>query len=687
MVVRGASVESAVGEPYQPLVEGLETTLAGLSDGRLRSVIGRSATIWALLMPTVGERLDDMGIDRSPPRLVAPDQLGSRVLESLMGLIERLAATGVVLLILEDLHWADPATRAFVGAMLRVRRQLPLCLVLTYRPEDLLAATPLATDRRRPHRRRRDRAHRPATVGPDALERLVTSLQGARPAGDVMAAIQFGSGGNPMVVRHILAANRSVDGVRLSDSFEDGVGAMLDALSPAARAVVRLLAAARQSLPRSTVAGARPGGLRITTAAISNAIASDLVTETGDRLAIGHELHAEVIESLELPSERVELHALLALMLAASPSRAAWHLEAAGRTGDALAAHRRAADLSGMTDPGETTLFHRVRIMELSAADLPGADALRDGDDATDLLLAARAAAACGAFRRAAGFLRRAIAATGRARQGERHDLRRVSTGGLHEELGRMLWASGDLAGGIAAMEHALATLPPGPSQARARALATLAQHLMLDGRFVESTALAEQARDVADAVGPVARPELAHALCTLGVDRAWQGSLDQGLGLLKASAAVARREGRLDDLMRAALNRTTLLDLDARREQALEVVTVGIRDADSGGLGRTYGSLLRGNAADILYQLGRWAESEAECRVGMEWQPTSVAWFAPRSTWGSCSWSRAPTTKPRTWWDKRCSSWTRCPPVSGPPWCSGPPSVSPCGMARSPMP
>ena len=67
-------------------------------------------------MPTVGERLDDMGVDRSPPRLVAPDQLGSRVLESLMGLIERLAATGVVLLILEDLHWADPATRSFVGA-------------------------------------------------------------------------------------------------------------------------------------------------------------------------------------------------------------------------------------------------------------------------------------------------------------------------------------------------------------------------------------------------------------------------------------------------------------------------------------------------------------------------------------------------------------------------------------------
>ena len=103
-----------------------------------------------------------------------------------------------------------------------------------------------------------------------------------------------------------------------------------------------------------------------------------------------------------------------------------------------------------------------------------------------------------------------------------------------------------------------------------------------------------------------------------------------RGWPCVRVSAQVARREGRLDDLMRAALNRTTLLDLDSRREQALDVVTVGIRDAQAGGLGRTYGSFLRGNAADILYQLGRWPESEAECRVGMDWQPTGVAWFSP---------------------------------------------------------
>jgi DNA-binding CsgD family transcriptional regulator/tetratricopeptide (TPR) repeat protein len=632
VLVRGTAVESATGEPYQALVEGLATTLASLSDVRLRMVVGRSAHDLVAVMPSLDARLQALDIDRSPPRLVAPDERGSRVLEALIGLIERLAATGVVLLVLEDLHWADPATRAFVAAMLRVRRHLPLCLLMSYRPEDLSRRHPwrplalaLEAD---PGTERLELA----PLDADAEERLVTGIQGDHPASDLMAAIHVGAGGRPLMVRHLLSAARSVAGARLSDPFEDSVGALLDVLSPPARVLVRLLAAARQPLRRSLVAGMGLQGARITSASIAEAIDSDLVVARDERLAIAHELYAEAVESLELPEGRVQLHVAVAMLLDDQPARAAWHWTAAGRIREALDRHHRAAAIASVSDPGETTLFHHLRVLELTAAlsTAPGSHGGPDDDPTAALLGAARAAAAMGAFRRAAGFLRRAIVAAAEARHGEDRETRRVATGALHEELGRVLWASGDLVGGISAMEHALAILPTTPSPQRARALATLAQHLMLDGRFAESADLATQARDAAEVVGPGARSELAHALCTLGVDVAWQGNLDQGLALLRASAAVARREGRLDDLMRAALNRTTLLDLDGRREQALEVVTVGIRDAESGGLGRTYGSFLRGNAADILFQLGRWSESEAECRAGMEWQPTGVAFFNP---------------------------------------------------------
>jgi DNA-binding CsgD family transcriptional regulator len=179
-------------------------------------------------------------------------------------------------------------------------------------------------------------------------------------------------------------------------------------------------------------------------------------------------------------------------------------------------------------------------------------------------------------------------------------------------------------------MEQALALMPAEPSRARASAIATLAQFLMVDGRFADSARLASEAIGAADALDPPAIREHGHAACTLGVDLAYLGELDRGLTLLEEAASLARRVGRLDDLMRVAANRTTLLDLDARREQALEVVAEGIADAEAGGLAGTYGAFLRGNAADILYQLGRWDESERECRAAMEWQPAGVAWFSP---------------------------------------------------------
>ena len=82
---------------------------------------------------------------------------------------------------------------------------------------------------------------------------------------------------------------------------------------------------------------------------------------------------------------------------------------------------------------------------------------------------------------------------------------------------------------------------------------------------------------------------------------------------------------------MRVAANRTTLLDLDLRREEALEVVQEFLAEAAAGGLEATYGAFLRGNAADILYQLGRWEEAERECRSDLKWQTgrREITWLS----------------------------------------------------------
>jgi DNA-binding CsgD family transcriptional regulator/tetratricopeptide (TPR) repeat protein len=204
----------------------------------------------------------------------------------------------------------------------------------------------------------------------------------------------------------------------------------------------------------------------------------------------------------------------------------------------------------------------------------------------------------------------------------------------MHEELGRYQWHAGDLHGAFDTMERALGILPAEPSRSRAWVQASLAQHLMIDGRFKESMEIARQALTTADAAaasGEDTLQERAHAICTQGVDVAYLGDPIRGLEMLEEAAALSRQAGRLDHLMRVAANRTTLLDLDLRREEALEVVQEFLAEAAAGGLEATYGAFLRGNAADILFQLGRWQEAERECRSDLRWQTgrREITWLS----------------------------------------------------------
>ena len=313
---------------------------------------------------------------------------------------------------------------------------------------------------------------------------------------------------------------------------------------------------------------------------------------------------------------------------------AAWHWSRAGFPEAARDAHIRAATSALLLDPGETVLTHYEEALEL-----PLIEDVTPEERAGLLAGAAASSASAGQFRRAVALQRRAIdsRATRRAstERGSRDAATRLALGEMYAELGRYQWAGGELDGAIDSMERALGIMPDRPSRIRARAQAALAQHLMIAGRFEDSASIAREALQTAVDAAALDEETLAergHATCTLGMDVAYMGDLAAGLVLLEEATAVARRAGRLDDLMRIAANHTTLLDLDSRREEALAVVHAGLLDAAAGGLAATYGAFLRGNSADILYHLGRWQEAEAECRLALEWRMSTLEaeWLPP---------------------------------------------------------
>ena len=618
---RGRAYEPAIGVPYQAVGDALAAAFERLPDERLAGVVRGAAHDLCVLVPPLAPRLDGLGIDRVPPRLHAPDQLGRRVTESILEALERLAAGGVTLLILEDIHQSDPATRNLIEALWSVGRSLPVCVVVSFQP-DLL-------HRRHPVRALADRLAEDPDVtpielrpmAPGQIEQLVADAAPERDRTSLMSAIIEGARGNPLVALWLASSAETLEGVRLSDPFDELCGARLEAMSREAARVVRVVAAARMPLPRSTLLAVHPADGRLTIQGLESALESGFVIEAGGRVAIAHELLAEAVEALELTPERQAIHAALALESAGSPALAAWHWARAARPVETRDAHIRAATTALLLDPGETVLAHYEEALEL-----PGIDDVTPEERAALLAGAAASSASAGHFRRSVALQRRAIESratrAASSQRGSRDAATRLALGEMYAELGWYQWAGGELDGALESMERALGIMPDQPSRIRARAQASLAQHLMIAGRFEESASIAEAARaTAAAAVDEVTLAERGHAICTLGVDAAYLGDLESGLALLEEAEAIARRAGRLDDLMRVAANRTTLLDLDSRREQALAVVQASLEDAAAGGLLGTYGAFLRGNAADILFQLGRWEEAERECRANLRWR------------------------------------------------------------------
>ncbi|MFT4114500.1 ATP-binding protein [Silvibacterium sp.] len=80
---------------------------------------------------------------KARPAMQAAVRDGSASITSLCETFETLAANRPLLLIFEDIHWADRASLDLIGALARRRSRAKLMLVATYRPADLDAAHPL----------------------------------------------------------------------------------------------------------------------------------------------------------------------------------------------------------------------------------------------------------------------------------------------------------------------------------------------------------------------------------------------------------------------------------------------------------------------------------------------------------------------------------------------------------------
>jgi DNA-binding CsgD family transcriptional regulator/tetratricopeptide (TPR) repeat protein len=655
-VLRGRAVPGGTDEPYAPILRAIRPTLLAASDQELVELLGPGIEDGLRLVPELLTRLGRSGLVPEHPTVTSPERRQARLLEGILGVLIRLGERRPVVLILEDLHHADAGTRAFATFLARVQRPRRVCLVATLQPDEVIRSDPLTEELAAMTSARRPAERLPLEpLGRDELADLIEAIEGERPTGSALVLVAERSRGIPLVAEEVLAARRELSGSSLPVSLEELVVARLALRSSECRRVLRLLAPAGRPLsmaeladvaaayertadhrspPRSTSAPRRGDGPidADLTAGLTEAVEHGILEVTDDGVDFRHELVGRAVVADLLPGQRHRHHLALAAGLAAHPAAAARHWNEAHATSHAreaaIAAAGRAEAVFAPRDALDQLELALSSIVPANDAAgetrAASSDADRGGpaDDALDAtplqIRAAEAAFASGRSSRALAYVETVIASLD-----ERSD--RLELGLLYERLGRYRRSVGDLDGALTALRRAVSLVPTKPSVERAIVLAALAQVRMLDGTFSEAEGLAREAIAVATACEPEAHPQMVHATTTLGVSLGWGEDPEAGVALLRQALGLAAEMGDHDETFRVYANLTTVLDLVGRREEAVDVAYEGVEASRRAGLEAVYGNFLRGNAADSLFQLGRWPESRALSATALEWSPGGV--------------------------------------------------------------
>ncbi|GAA1422792.1 LuxR family transcriptional regulator [Catellatospora coxensis] len=303
-VLRGSGDELMRSFPLRMIADAFDVSARSADTAR--------AEIARLLR---GELVDGVAFD---PVLAA----GERVLD----LVDRATARQPVLLVLEDLHWADEPSLLLCHRMARAVDQIPLLMVFTSRPP--AARTTVA--RLRALLRERPGVHLDlGPLSPAATLALATGLVEGAPGPRLVEELDR-AGGNPLYLREMLEAmlrdgalertgdvyELRVDADTVPPSLLAAIGRRLDALSEPTVVVLRLAALLRREFDLAHWAEVSGRPVTELAAATQEAITAGVLADTGERLTFRHDVLRQALADQLPEAVRAGLHRHAARMLA-----------------------------------------------------------------------------------------------------------------------------------------------------------------------------------------------------------------------------------------------------------------------------------------------------------------------------------------------------------------------------------
>jgi DNA-binding CsgD family transcriptional regulator/tetratricopeptide (TPR) repeat protein len=565
----------------------------------------------ALLRLLPGQRMLSQATD---PESVPADQ--GALFDGVHALAEAVGSRQPLLLVVEDLHWADQSTRDLMSFLFSRGFEAPVALVASYRSDDLHRRHPL---RRQVAEWARmggvERLQLEPLAAPD-VRRLVQALHPDPLSEERISDIVTRAEGNAFFVEELVGATSARTG-RIPDDLADVLLVRLEGLDDGAVTVVRAAAVAGRRVSHaalSVVVDLSPADLD---RAVRDAVEGHvLVPARDDFYEFRHALLAEAVYDDLLPGERTGLHAAYARALlegraVGTAAELARHARLARDYATALTASLRAGDDARGVGGAEEAAFHYLQALELwhdtRLPDDAGPDYPRLVGLVSDALIAA-------------GHPARAIGVV-------REQLDHLPDDTDDSVRGQLM---GVLAGALGMTEtsddptkltsEAVALVPDEPTSARAKVLAVHARTLARVGQYDEGRPVAMAALALAERLD---MPRLASDIRTTLVGLERSVSPQSIIDALRAASEEAAAAGAANAELRALLllghNHLELGDF-RQADEAFERTRV--RAAAAGTPWVPYAAEARWTHAVSLKLQGRWDDALQVLDISRESPP-----------------------------------------------------------------
>src|SRR5262245_20521515 len=323
-VLWGRCYEGEAARPYGPFAEALAEHVRRADPETLRADLGPGAAPLARLVPALKERLPDL----PEPVPLQPDEELTRLIDASTQFLLAIASRTPMVLVLDDLHWADAGTVALLRHVARFAPRGRLLVVGAYRDVEVGREHPLADVLGVLPRETTYEQLALTGLAPDAVEELLEAVADHEVPRQVVAALTRETSGNPFFIRAVLLhlleqgvlvrehgkwrVMGSLEQLGLPETVRQVIERRLGRMSEGATRLLRVAAAFTGGIDFEVARRVAELGETPALDALDEALGAQLLESTGHRYDFTHALVRHTLYEGLSPARQERLHRAIA---------------------------------------------------------------------------------------------------------------------------------------------------------------------------------------------------------------------------------------------------------------------------------------------------------------------------------------------------------------------------------------